>query len=55
MQRKHTKGLKFISRRKAEVDLARHSDIMEDAIDRIKVKEAMNPVSLLTGKKPNNH
>ena len=42
MQRTHTKGLKFISRRKAEVDLARHSDIMEDAIDRIKVKEAMN-------------
>lgn len=42
MQRTHTKGLKSINRRKAVVDLAKHSDIMKDAIDRIKLKEAMN-------------
>jgi hypothetical protein len=42
MQHTNTKGLKFISSRKAVVDLVIHSDIMEDAIDRIKVKEAMN-------------
>ena len=41
MQNTQIKGLKFITRRKAVVDLARHADIMEDAIDRIKVKEAM--------------
>ncbi len=42
MQKATTKGINFIGRRKAIVDLARHGDIMEDAIDRIKVKEAMN-------------
>ncbi len=42
MQKTITKGISFIGRRKAVVDLARHADIMEDAIDRIKVKEAMN-------------
>ncbi len=42
MQKTITKGISFIGRRKAVVDLARHGDIMEDAIDRIKVKEAMN-------------
>lgn len=31
-----------INRNKATVDLDKHGDIMEDAIDRIKVKEAMN-------------
>ena len=41
MQKTRTKGLKFISRNKAVIDLNRHSDIMEDVIDRIKVKEAM--------------
>ncbi len=45
MQKTQTKGLKFLSRNKAVVDLNRHSDIMEDVIDRIKVKEAM-----ITGK-----
>jgi hypothetical protein len=35
-----TKGL-FINRNKAIIDLSKHGDIMEDAIDRIKVKEAM--------------
>ncbi len=35
------KGLRFIGRNKVIIDLSRHSDIMEDAIDRIKVKEAM--------------
>lgn len=42
MQNTRTKGLKFVSKNKAEIDLIRHSDIMEDAIDRIKVKEAMH-------------
>ena len=40
MQSIRTKGL-TINRNKATVDLKRHGDIMEDAIDRIKVKEAM--------------
>ncbi len=31
-----------INRNKAIVDLNKHGDIMEDVIDRIKVKEAMN-------------
>ena len=40
----NTAGLKFINRRKAVIDIVRHADIMEDAIDRIIVKEAMkNP------------
>ncbi len=42
MQKTITKGITFIGRKKAVVDLARHGDIMEDVIDRIKVKEAMN-------------
>ncbi len=42
MQNTRIKGLKFISKNKAEIDLVRHADIMEDAIDRIKVKEALN-------------
>jgi hypothetical protein len=42
MQKTNTKGLKFINSRKAVVNLVMHADIMEDAIDRIKVKEAMN-------------
>lgn len=41
MQKTKTKALKFVSRNRAVVDLNRHSDIMEDVIDRIKVKEAM--------------
>ncbi len=35
-----TRGLS-INRNKAIIDLSKHGDIMEDAIDRIKVKEAM--------------
>lgn len=35
-----TKGLS-INRNKAIIDLNKHGEIMEDAIDRIKVKEAM--------------
>lgn len=35
-----TKGLSFVTNSKVLVDLNRHSDIMEDAIDRIAVKEA---------------
>ena len=40
MNKSVTKGL-TINRNKATVDLSKHGDIMEDAIDRIKVKEAM--------------
>ena len=35
-----TKGLRFINRSKALINIARHSEIMEDAIDRIIIKEA---------------
>lgn len=41
MEKTKTKGLRFIGRNKAVIDIAKHRDIMEDAIDRIKVKEAM--------------
>lgn len=35
-----TKGLRFLPKNKAVVDLKMHGDIMEDAIDRITIKEA---------------
>jgi predicted transcriptional regulator len=41
MTMNETKGLRFLSRNKAVVDLRRHGDIMEDAIDRITIKEAI--------------
>lgn len=34
------RGLKIVGR-KAIVDLSRHADVMEDAIDNIKINEAM--------------
>jgi hypothetical protein len=37
-----TKGLRFIGRNKAVIDVKRHADIMEDALDRITIKEAMD-------------
>jgi len=43
-----TKGLKFIGRKKAVIDVHRHADIMEDAIDRIKVKEAMQTAEFVS-------
>jgi len=41
MKRTFISGIS-INRNKAIVDLNKHGDIMEDVIDRIKVKEAMN-------------
>ncbi len=41
MKRTFISGIS-INRNKATVDLKKHGDIMKDAIDRIKVKEAMN-------------
>jgi hypothetical protein len=35
------KGLRFLGKNNAVIDIKRHADIMEDAIDRIKMKEAM--------------
>ncbi|HEV8082533.1 MAG TPA: hypothetical protein VGP55_04995 [Chitinophagaceae bacterium] len=42
MQNTRIKGVKFIFKNKAEIDLVGHADIMEDAIDRTKVREALN-------------
>jgi hypothetical protein len=34
------KGIKFIGRNKAIIDVVAHSEIMDDAIDRVLIKEA---------------
>ncbi len=41
MKRTFISGIS-INRNKATIDLNKHGDIMEDALNRIKVKEAMN-------------
>jgi hypothetical protein len=46
MKRTFISGIS-INRNKATVDLKKHGDIMKDAIDRIKVKEAMNTVEFV--------
>jgi hypothetical protein len=38
---KSTKGVHFVNRNKVEVNVKRHADIMEDALDRITIKEAI--------------
>ena len=42
------RGVKFIGRSKPIIDLKRHGEIMEDALDRIKVKEALEEGDFIT-------